>query len=374
MVKIKRKMAIFALGVFLFNFANSYSIYADTENIYKQFIPKEAQEYANDNYKRGIDVVLSNPNLYNIYGEVEDFKLCEPYFVYDVNESIQDPLYYFPIKDKEEKIVLVMAVIRNQDGWGFSIGTDISEELNQFDYLEEECVVYGDEENVFLENKNKKMKKKESFNNKDKTSKFDNKKFEDKKKDIKNNYKVDMDVKYEEGKDVLEESGFAIGTPTCLLLDVSSASVNQKINGQSRGICWAATVATIYNYIMDKHISAKDVCDSINHSYTGGTRQDVKAAFKYFNLDYRGHFFMGFDEIKRYMKCRKPIYMTTVSEDGKSAHAVTLIGYDDRYDGRYISIWNSAIESYMTLEFDDSNTSFGMNSTSYHWQSSFAYK
>lgn len=79
-------------------------------------------------------------------------------------------------------------------------------------------------------------------------------------------------------------------------------------------------------------------------------------------------------KIKDYITQRKPMYMRTISEDGESRHAVTLIGYDQRVDGNYISIWNSANEQYTTMVYDGERTSYGMNHTTYHWNQIFSYK
>ena len=377
MNKYMRKLAIFIALIFLFTEVCYNNVYAYKKDVYEEFIPDDIQDYAIDNYKKGVDLVLSNYNMYGIEGEIEEFKLCKPYFVYDVNQSVQDPLYYFPISDEGDKVVLVMAVFRTENGLSFSIGTDISKELNEVNYLNEECIVYGDEETVCVENKNKIANDTNSFGKlqvSDELNDFVNKDFKEKERDIKDIYEVDQEVEYEESNKSDDESGFAYASHERKLLAVENAIVNQKIDGKQYGICWAATVATIYNYIMDKKIYAKDVCDSIGHKYKGASADDIKKAFEKYGLDYRLHDVLEYKKIKDYITQRKPMYMRTISEDGESRHAVTLIGYDQRVDGNYISIWNSANEQYTTMVYDGERTSYGMNHTTYHWNQTFSYK
>lgn len=375
--KLKRILSVLVAVSFSIYSLNVYQI-AYASELYGKLIPIEAEEYASDNYKKGLDIVLERKDLYGISGQTSEFQLCEPYIVYDVNEDGQGqaPLYYFPIKDKKEDIVLVMAVFLTENGWSYSLGKDMAEELNEAEYLEEECVVYGDEDTICVENKDETIND-ENISGSD-LKKFSSKGFQSKKKEIENNYSVDYDVSYdvdyEDTELSVEGSGFATATSNCRLLAVSNAVVNQRINGEQKGICWAATIATIYNYIMDKKISAKKVCDSINHDYSGGNDTDIKSALKYFKLDYNSKGVLGYSTIKTNIKAKKPVYMRTISTNERKRHAVTLIGYDERIDGQYISVWNSAKEDYETLKYDGESTSFGMSSYVFHWCASYSYK
>ena len=224
-----------------------------------EYISEDANVHAKENYQLVLKIVLDREDLYGITGSVDEFKLCEPYIVYDVEKEVQDPLFYFQISDSNENIVLVMAVFYTEDRWSNSISKDISEELNSSNYLDEECLIYGDSDDICIEKSNGKIQE-ENVDGKE-IEEFVNKSFSQKKKEFKNNYETDFDVQYEKADltKILDVSGFKSSSRTSILLDTDNAVVDQKINGSQRGICWAATVATIYNYIKDRKITAKYV-------------------------------------------------------------------------------------------------------------------
>lgn len=95
--------------------------------------------------------------------------------MYDVEKEVQDPLYYFPISDNKDNIVLVMAVFYTEAGWSNSISRDISEELNSTHYLGKECLIYGDSDDICIESCDRK-KQEESIEGKE-IEKYRNKSF-----------------------------------------------------------------------------------------------------------------------------------------------------------------------------------------------------
>lgn len=113
-----------------------------------------------------------------------------------------------------------MAVFYTEAGWSNSISRDISEELNSTHYLDEECLIYGDSDDICIESCDRK-KQEESIEGKE-IEKYRNKSFSQKEKEFKNNYKTDFDVKYEKSDLIktLDESGFKVSSKTSVLLVV----------------------------------------------------------------------------------------------------------------------------------------------------------
>ena len=372
MKNLKRVFVLFLTAAFLLNYTN---IYANTENsLYKDYIPEEAYSYAAENYRDGLGVILDNVKLYGIRGKIEDFQLCDPYIVYDVEKEVQEPLYYFPIKNNQEKIVLVMAVFLTENGWSDSISGCMADELNDKNYLEEECLIYGDSDEICVENKDNQADT-ERVDGAD-IEKFTKKDFRNKKKEFKKKYKVDFNVQLEEDNNkCIYQSSFLISTATNILLNTKNAAVNQKIDGENEDICWAASVATIYNYIKNKNISAKKVCDNVGHKYTGGTDKDILDAFKKHELNYiKVNSTLDYDRIRSKLKEKKPISMATRTANNAYGHLVTLVGLDlgERNQPR-ITIWNSATEQYECMAYLGDNTAYGLFSDTYYWRHSFCF-
>lgn len=372
MKDLKRVFVLLLTAAFLLNYTNAY---ADTENsLYKDYVPADAYSYALENYRDGLGVILDNVELYGISGEIDDFEICAPYIVYDVEKEVQEPLYYFPIKNNQEKIVLVMAVFLTESGWSDSISGCMADELNDKNYLEDECLIYGDSDEICVENEDNQADT-ERVDGAE-IEKFTKKDFRNKKKEFKKKYKVDFNVQSPESIDdeCVAQSDFTISTGTNILLNLNGYTVNQKIKGENKNICWAASVATIYNYVKDKHITAKDVCDNIGHGYRSGTNKTILRAFDEHKLDYRKvDSTLDYDRIRNNLRGRKPICMWTKSSDNRG-HIVTLAGIDlgERNQPR-ITIWNSANEKYECMAYLGDDTAYGMNSRTYYWKHSYCF-
>lgn len=374
---IKRFMVGLLLIAFMLNYFTGYNcyIYADTKNsIYEEYIPEEAYVHAEKNYKNGLKYILDNPDFYGIYGSEKDFELCEPYIVYDVEKDVQEPLYYFPIKNNHEQIVLVMSVFLTESGWSDSISKSMADELNDKDYLGEECLVYADDDEICVENKNSKISV-AKVNGRD-IKEFVKKGFESKKQEVRKNYKVDFNIKLvDEDDDCKAQSKILISSKTDMLLDTSNRVVNQKVNDEQKDICWAATVGTIYNYIKDKNITAKDVCDKVKHKYTAASNETILKAFDVHELTYRKvDSTLDYDRIRGQLKERKPIAMWTKAKNKRYSHMVTLVGINlSEHNQPRITIWNSATEQYECTAYLGNDTAFGMGSSTYCWIHSYCF-
>lgn len=267
-----------------------------------------------------------------------------------------------------------MAVFMTENGWSDSISGSMADELNDKNYLDEECLIYGDSDEICVENEDNQADTEVVDGTK--IEKFTQKDFKNKKKEFKKKYKADFNVKPLESsnEDDLAGSDFTISTGTNILLDSKDAVVNQKIKGKNANICWAASVATIYNYIKDKHITAKNVCDNIGHSYREGTYLTMLRAFDEHQLNYvKVDSTLDYDRIRNSLRGRKPISMWTKASNGDS-HIVTLLGLDlgERNQPR-ITVWNSAVEKYECMAYQGDETAYGMGSLTYHWQHSYCF-
>lgn len=128
----------------------------------------------------------------------------------------------------------------------------------------------------------------------------------------------------------------------------------------SFGICWASTVATVYNYLSTSVISGVQVCNRMGISLNeGGTIYDEQDALALYNID-----------------LEKPIIANgfTVYEVG---HAVTIYGYTGTSSTTgYVQYWNSALNSGLggeaVFKYNSRAFSSGTGYT-YKWKTTLSY-
>lgn len=152
----------------------------------------------------------------------------------------------------------------------------------------------------------------------------------------------------------------------------------QNSKGQGNyGLCWAAAVATITNYMQDKNISAKNVADKMKIGYnTGATLSEAQDALRKYGLYFvRRSEYATFDLVKMNINRKSPIYMTGVGISNNSAvgHATTIYGYREVVGEQCLMIWDSAAnankgDSYV-VSYNGAATVFSSSaaSTVYTW-------
>ena len=143
------------------------------------------------------------------------------------------------------------------------------------------------------------------------------------------------------------------------------------------GLCWAASVATICNYLNGTNVTAKNVADKMGIGYnTGGGLYEAQVALSKYGVTYNNYNDslnaqnrMSWSELKTNINNKYPVYVEShvngnISDDG---HAVTAYGYSVAAGSNYVIMWNSGSETSVTAEFKESGTTFAYNNKRYTW-------
>jgi hypothetical protein len=159
---------------------------------------------------------------------------------------------------------------------------------------------------------------------------------------------------------------FLVDTDGAKTLNTEGCNVlQQDKNGIERGLCWAATTATIVNYRSGKkQLEAYDVADYMHIGYdNGGTLYDIQNALSHYGFEYSAiNQPLSMQAISEAINDKKPICMCAYSFAG--GHAVTLVGYTSDT----ITLWNSGNHQMQTCTYSQSGTSFVYAGYRFTWQ------
>jgi hypothetical protein len=155
-------------------------------------------------------------------------------------------------------------------------------------------------------------------------------------------------------------------------------------NSQGQGAfgrCWAASMATILNYLNGTDITAANVCDAMNIGYNTGASIDVamNAMALYSSSPYIYLLYdqTSFFEVEVNLDIKKPMYLSTVdTNDSSKGHAVALTGYvSDLWNS--IVLWNPGLNNGLggaqIVDYVISGTTFAYNNTVYRWRYTLSY-
>lgn len=148
---------------------------------------------------------------------------------------------------------------------------------------------------------------------------------------------------------------------------------NKKGQG-NYGLCWAASVATICNYLNGSNITAKNVADKMNIGYNEGAGlYDAQMAMNaygviYNNFNYSTAYRMSWSALKTNISDKYPVYVSAKSSD--SGHAVVAYGFTVAAGTPYVAMWNPGINGgkgdSISAEFSE-RTAFVYSNKTYVW-------
>lgn len=172
---------------------------------------------------------------------------------------------------------------------------------------------------------------------------------------------------------ITEADQYAMYTPGFSTSTSSSkiCSLNNPQGQGNYGLCWAATVATICNYLNDTNITAKNVADTMGVSYEGGVRPHVaQQALRTYGISYNNLLGaverMSWSNLQANINNKYPVYVDAQSSD--SGHAVTAYGYSVAAGTNYVVLWNPGGNGALaTVTFKSSGTTFTYNNSTYTW-------
>ncbi len=309
--------------------ANSNIPSNDLENI----IPKEAMDYANKHYKTFCKILINDGEDIDL----ENVQLQNPYYVYNPKSDKQQlSSFIFPIYQRNDCICL-FEVDRAENGWVGSITCKGENIIDQMEYASKNCLFYSIKDSIFIENETEKMLFSDNLEiNKQKMT-SDEKDFlelgyMDKKQLIYSDKISFHAIKHDMDIDQASLTGY---TPT--LTSNTANKVTCKVSGylSSQGnkpICWAACVATTYNYYNGKNVTATGVCNKVGHGYSGATTSEVLKAFQTYGFKYK-NVYTNYPDISNINACLRNYYLLTIQLGTLNDDNIHLIDHNELITG-----------------------------------------
>lgn len=362
MLKLKKLLFGFVIAFSCVIFVNIQEVCAA-----ECYVPVEVQNLVNYRYNEMVDLIKNKNIDFDVtLQSLQNTELGSPFLVLDENTSSQDEIYYFPIINGRGEVVLVMSVMGTDEGWRLAMDTEYVEVLESVDYTEkEEVILHKYDKGYMVENDIKRywvsQKDKQIHVNRVGNSVY-NQSQDYVKKQLKRLKKARTDLTTDDKNECCGAYSPSFSTST------STAKIMKLHNKQSQGnygLCWAATVATIVNYIYGKDYTAMEIADLNNVGYDeGGSLALMKNALSKCLVTYwymkSGQ--LDFDTIKLNVKEKRPIAVRAEAE-GKAPHAVTLYGYG----GDFIYLWNSGNSKSQLIEYSEKGTVFPYANATYLW-------
>ncbi len=309
-------------------------------------VPESAITYAKEIY---IDMCKLAEKDLGKKLDYQTLRLGEPYIIYDVEKKDeQDAVFYFPIESGEH-VYLTLEVIQTDEGMkgGISPATGIYQKKS----LYENSIFYKDQENIHAQTispislSSKKVKIKE-FNEYDSFSDLDAyakvkvmshqvKRYQ---KIQTKNLKVDPDAK--EGY----SPGFSVEGKGKRVCNSGPYMVPQA----NKNICWAACVASIYNYFFNKHISAKTVSKKVLGKYDGAKPKQVLKAFKMYHMDVYKYadYPITYDKIMQNILYKRMMIAVGFWRKDFPVHDVVVTGYHNSSKKKEVKIYDPSEDTW----------------------------
>lgn len=305
--------------------------------------------------------------------DLEKVSIGTPYIVYDVADTVQDEVYHYPIiNDNDGNVVLIVDVMGTTDGWHYDISTEYVSELNDIDYAEQDYIFYGTEENIVAENAGTKEHF-SGYDNKKEIKEFESSGFYDKVESISERVdslqKTNTDIQ-------MEEELKATYTPQVVDVEVGIGKKCELYNRQTQGkwgLCWAASVATIANYLNGTNYTPFQIANTEGIGYDEGAyNSEALKAMNDFGVPYNtiGPTLSWTDIVSK-ISLKTPIYMYSTRDGG--AHATVLYGYKYKNGTQYLAMWNpgtNQVGATEVIAFDSNATTFSYSIYTYTWYQS----
>lgn len=324
-------------------------------------IPREAVEYAEENMKCVYPESLTTcfDDEWGV-SEEDELELGNPFVVYD-DAEVQDEVYYFPLVDKSGSIKKMMSVIGTTDGWTCAFSSEwIDEVKNNIgdrtidEYYMTSDRLYSEKEILKYENKDLDLKRI----------------IADKRRGLKCLRKID--IKRIQALRIDSPAKYSPGFKHNSERSKQLKLYNEKGQGRE-GLCWAASTATIINYLNGTNIHPRTIADVEGIPYdNGGYIEDAVDAMSKYRVVYKAHGGPSSIEIVKFnIKNKRPLFVYSTSGI-HSGHAVTCYGYDHPNGQPYVYLWNPGENSgsgdCIKVKFLTTGTTFPYNNKVFAWK------
>lgn len=385
-VKMKKFLSFLLSGVTAISmlsatsFAEGEKIYTNSPEDFSEHVSYSVQKEALDNYAYMTEYAMENAGEDNLNNR--QLRLGEPFYIFSEDSEKQEQIYYYPVLNEEDKFIYVLTVICTDKGCQLSLDDQMAEQLNEINYFNVDYIFYRLGENITAEN----QKIKQCISGYEYESSLDSLTFEEKYEIYMETADslclVDTDISCVDDASLVAD-GY---TPEFDIenYEIKNVEVRCKLyNAQGQGyygLCWAACVATVVNYIQGKNLSAKQIADLMGINYNdGGNIYDDEKALHHYNIDYSAiDERLSFDTIRRNIADKKPIIMSCKTEDLMDGHAVTIVGYRSRLNkDNFLTIWNSALNSGQggstVIKYSDNVVTISSSGKTFYWLYSVSY-
>lgn len=275
------KKQFFLLMIFMVVLIFGRPMRADgkSDNIYD--IPQGAIEYAQEIYMTLYKISVEDRNM-GLEPSGEKVKLGTPFYIYDIKtKGKQLPVFEFPVLEGNE-CVLVVEISYVGGDWTGKISKTYSFELNQINF-NKSFIAYQYGECTYFEN-NKEIIK---MGDCEEIKKFYKLPFYEKvniiQKNTKEYGKIPVNTLSGEENIVGYTPKLKYNTLEHVECDVGKYKKTQG----NKPYCWAACVATTYNYYKGKQISTIDVVNKMKAKKKNMRTSDVLKAFQKYKFRFK---------------------------------------------------------------------------------------
>ncbi len=328
------------------------SFFTKSQENFSKYIPENINGFAISLYKDITNYAQEYKTSFNL--ENNDFyhiRLGEPFYIINLKSNAQSTIYYYPLLNLKNEFILMMTIIDTNHALQCCLDNELIDELNNIGYFYNDYIFYKHSNTILAQNTDNicysidpVLKCVEPEN----TSY--NKLHEKLIYSLCAMEKVNIDENIAEFENGPTPEKYA----PSFSIEIDDPEYKEKMlslnnaKGQGNfGRCWAASVATIANYINGTNITAAQICDEMEIGYDdGGTIIDKQTALgnhgiTYNNIRYRS---LDWAEITLNINDKKPVAISA-SSSSNSWHAVTLVGYRNVRVNQFIAIWDSAANS-----------------------------
>ena len=292
--------------------------------------------------------------LFCDYNEEFTYYIGDPYIMYQVEAETQDEVIYYPIVCEElNKVEFTVDVARICDDYTYNLSGGYVEILNEIGYVDNDMISYVYNGIVFFETEYRCIDSYDFY--------VEGKVDEAPAWDIPFKNKIEQieNVKFNscnkpDSFSGIEENARYYGSLTL-----------KNPRGQySYGMCWACSVATVYNYLKTTPITGFDVCNAMGIGYYGINYSHIRNSS------------LTYSQIQSNINNSKPFIINGLyNGTSGSGHAVTGYGYISSGSSAEVKIWDSALNGGTGAysSFIPSNAYFTSNGVNFYWVTTLSY-
>lgn len=341
-----------------------------------------AAENGNDPYKPQVEKYIEEmkqmPEDNIVFSEnlEKTVKVNEPFIIYHVGENQQDKIYYYPVSDEAGVVQLMVEAVIIDGIAECNISDNLVDLINLIDYENNEVLVYRHENSIFVETISKSLNAFYYYNQPEERLLYSD--------------ESGWDATFEEKRLAIEESEKNMVEFSPVSIDNSDELLKFKMGGNlvlynpmgqyGYEMCWASSVATVHNYLMNTVITGFEVCTRMGIGYDGGgTIYDEQDALALYNISYNSprNSALTWSQLTKNIDTSKPIIVNGITT-GDIGHAVTIYGYSGTSSSlSNAKIWdsnaNNGAGGYSTFHYS-SGYFTDASGTAYTWVTSLSYQ